>query len=214
VQATGAEGCYYQREETGQSLSLLFLADGRHAWPVGCSEQLAAPGPQPYLFGGVIGGAELSPRAKEDLLAAARRLVAALGLVGLNGIDFLLRGDDWVVLELNPRPTAAIECYDADFPAGLFDWHLRACDGELPDFAYRPATRRGHAIVYASGPLAIDPDLAFPPWCRDIPEPGSRIGRGEPLCSVHHADRDASVVRRVLRQRAAAVENLLQAQPA
>ncbi len=37
-----ADGVYFQRREAGRSLSLLFLADGRRAWIVGCSEQLHA----------------------------------------------------------------------------------------------------------------------------------------------------------------------------
>ena len=202
---------YFQRHELGQSLSLIFLADGRRAFPVGCTEQLLAsePGGLPFLFAGVIGGVELGAEAMCRIMGAAQKLVQSFGLVGLNGIDFLLRGETCSVLEVNPRPTAAMECFDADFPGGLFQCHVRCCDGALPEFARRPAIRRGHAIVYANRPVTIAAGFAFPAWCRDIPQPGSRIDSGEPLCTVHRSDHDANALRRMLRQRAAAIENLL-----
>jgi predicted ATP-grasp superfamily ATP-dependent carboligase len=214
--APGEPGYYFQRHELGESLSLLFLADGRRAFPVGCSEQLRAPAPGglPFLFAGVIGGLELGAEPMCRIMGAAQRLVESFGLVGLNGIDFLLRGGTCSVLEVNPRPTAAMECFDADFPDGLFACHLRACDGQLPESASRPSIRRGHAIVYASRPVTIGAGFPFPSWCRDIPQPGTRIGVGEPLCTVHRADSDAGALRRMLRQRADTIENLLLAQAA
>lgn len=214
VQGDAAEGHFYQRREAGQPLSLLFLADGCNAYAVGVSEQLHAAGAGDYTFGGVIGGVELAPAPGRAIARIAQRLTQAFGLVGLNGIDFLLQGDACSVLELNPRPTAALECYDADFPSGLFTWHLRACQGQLPDFAYRPGLVRGHALVYARHSLRVDRRFVFPAWCRDLPQPGCAIGRGEPLCTVHRTDKDAAAVRRMLRQRAAAIENLMLAQAA
>ncbi|MFZ4703849.1 MAG: hypothetical protein ACOYMG_27710, partial [Candidatus Methylumidiphilus sp.] len=57
---------------------------------------------------------------------------AAIGLVGLNSLDFVLADGVCLVLEINPRPSATIALYDEDFAEGLLALHVAACLGELP----------------------------------------------------------------------------------
>jgi predicted ATP-grasp superfamily ATP-dependent carboligase len=144
-----------------------------------------------------------------DLRARLDALVAATGLVGLNGLDFLLRGADWLALEVNPRPTATLDLYDPDYREGLFDWHLRACDGELPERAARPRAVRAHAVVYAATLGRVSAGLAFPDWCHDVPNPGTRYAPGDPLCTVHAAGSDAAATVALLRRRQASIEGAL-----
>ena len=137
--APAAEADYYQRIESGDSLSATFLADGRRAMVLGFNRQWTAPRPgRPYLYGGAVGGLTLRPRLRREIEHALDALVAETGLVGLNGLDFILRREEWLVLELNPRPTATFELYDLDYPGGLLQWHRRACGG-------RAAAPRGGA---------------------------------------------------------------------
>jgi predicted ATP-grasp superfamily ATP-dependent carboligase len=111
-------------------------------------------------------------------------LVQASGLVGLNGLDFILADETPFVLEINPRPTATIDLYDADVEGGLLALHLRACGGEMPEI---PGARlaRAHAIVYAGVALRVPVGIEWPEWCTDLPEGGSAIPVGAPVCSVH-----------------------------
>ena len=130
-------------------------------------------------------------------------LVAATGLVGLNGIDFLLRDEECLVLEVNPRPTATLDLYDEDYPRGLFEWHLRACRGELPQQPAQARAVRAHAVVYSAGLGRVGPGRTFPSWCSDIPHPGSCFAAGDPICTVHAAGRDAArAITRLQRRRA------------
>jgi predicted ATP-grasp superfamily ATP-dependent carboligase len=182
-------GTYYQQFERGRSLSALFLADGRRACIIGFNEQWTAaarPG-RPFLYGGAVGGTILPPSVESDVRARLDALVAATGLVGLNGLDFLLRRSGWLALEVNPRPTATVELYDPDYPDGLFDWQLRACEGELPARPAPPRAVRAHAVVYASGALRVTGAWPFPRWCRDLPPVGARFAPGQPVCTVHAA---------------------------
>lgn len=187
-------GDYYQRFERGRSLSALFLAEGRRAAVIGFNEQWAVPARRgrPFLYGGAVGGITLPRAVRADVEARLDALVAATGLVGLNGLDFLLQGERWLALEVNPRPTATLELYDLDYTRGLFDWHLRACRGELPDRGARPRAVRAHAVVYASAPGWVSPGLAFPGWCRDLPDAGTRFAPGDPVCTVHAAAVDGA----------------------
>jgi uncharacterized protein len=177
---------YYQREIEGRVLSVLFLADGQRAMVVGINEQWATPldPSRPFLYGGAVSRAGLPAPVESDVRSRLDGLVAATGLVGLNGLDFILRDDEWLVLEVNPRPTATMELYDPDYPSGLFDAHLRACAGEeLP--ASAPGPSRAHAIVVAPVAARIDESFVFPGWCRDLPALGTSLERGHPVCTVH-----------------------------
>jgi predicted ATP-grasp superfamily ATP-dependent carboligase len=180
-------GRYFQKLQSGRTLSVLFAADGRDARVIGINEQWTAGVAQcaPYCYGGAVGGIALSDGMQAHLAAQVGRLARATGLVGLNGLDFILDADDEpYVLEINPRPTATIELYDADFDGGLLALHLRACRGELPDVR-RPGHARAHAIVYAADALCVPAGMNWPRWCTDIPESGGLIAAGAPLCSVH-----------------------------
>jgi uncharacterized protein len=201
-------GSYFQRLEQGRTLSALFLADRRRAWLIGINEQWAAaarPG-RPFLYGGAVGGVALPAGTALDLRNKLDALVAATGLVGLNGVDFLLQGEEWLVLEVNPRPTATLDLYDEDYPRGLFDWHLRACKGELPLRPARARAVRAHAVVYATAPGCVGAEFVFPSWCHDIPPPGARFVAGDPVCTVHAAGGDVAGTVALLRRRRASVE--------
>jgi len=199
---------YFQRFEDGRSLSALFLADGRRASVVGFNEQWTASVRRdlPFLYGGAVGGVALPAVVESELRAKLDALVAATGLVGLNGLDFLLRGRRWLALEVNPRPTATVELYDPDYPQGLFDWHLRACEGELPDRTARPRAVRAHAVVYAPAGGHVTAAFRFPRWCRDLPHPGTWVAPGEPVCTVHAAASDRARAVALVRRRCALLE--------
>lgn len=180
-------GSYYQRFEPGRTLSVLFLADGQRASIVGFNEQWTSPSRPgtPFLYGGAVGSIALSEDLKANIAARLDALVAATGVIGLNGLDFLLNGDTWSVLELNPRPTATIELYDPDYREGLFELHRRACLGSLPDAPVSHPVARAHAIVFAAAAWEVTADFSFPDWCRDIPSVGTRLAVGDPICTVY-----------------------------
>jgi len=209
-------GAYFQRLEQGRVMSVLFLADGMRARVIGFNEQWTAPVRPglPFLYGGAVGGIALPATVEADLRAKLDALAAATGIVGLNGIDFLLRGDEWSVLELNPRPTATMELYDPDYAGGLFDWHLRACGGELPAQPAPAGAVRAHAVVHAVAAWQVAPAFAFPGWCRDVPNPGTRLSPGDPVCTVHAEAVDPERAVALLRQRRAALERAMIAEAA
>jgi predicted ATP-grasp superfamily ATP-dependent carboligase len=204
-------GAYYQHFELGHALSVLFLADGRRTRVLGINRQWTAaarPG-RPFLYGGAVGGVTLSEALEREIRSGLQALVAETGLIGLNGLDFILRRGRWSVLELNPRPTATFELYDPDYPHGLFDWHLRACHGELPDRAATRRAIRAHAVLYATAAARTGPRFEFPDWCRDIPVADTQYSPGDPICTVHASATDADRAVALLRRRCTLVERAL-----
>ena len=205
------KGAYYQRWHPGRTLSALFLADGTRALLLGINEQWHSSTRQdrPFLYGGAAGQIRLPQPVESNLKSGLDALVTATGLVGLNGLDFLLHGDAWSVLEVNPRPTATMELYDPDYPDGLFQWHLRACAGELPERPALSRVSRAHAIVHSAAAWGVSGSYTFPSWCRDLPQPGTRLAIGDPVCTVHAEAADPHQAIALVRQRKETVESAL-----
>ena len=207
----GGAGTYFQRVMPGRPCSALFLADGRRTLVIGFNEQCHSPARAglPYLYGGAVGQVPLPPAVEAGLRSRLDALVSATGLVGLNGIDFLLHEESWSVLEVNPRPTATMELYDPDYDRGLFDAHLRACDGELPPGTAPALATRASTIVHATIPWQVRDGFAFPSWCHDIPQPGTRFAPGDPVCSVLAEGLDAARAVVLVRERQLAIERTI-----
>lgn len=198
---------YFQQFEAGRNLSVLFLADGKQSRIVGFNEQLVQRvGSSPYCYSGAISHARMPDELKSQIAAKLDLLVETTGLVGLNGIDFILRDEKYFVLEINPRPTATMELYDADFPQGLLHAHVQACEGVLPDAVPGEQTIRGHQIVWAQQNTRVPATFSFPRWCADIPQPGSFIAQGAPLCSVLADAHDHDETLRLLERRSAEIQ--------
>jgi predicted ATP-grasp superfamily ATP-dependent carboligase len=194
---------YFQRLMPGRVCSVLFLADGRRAWVVGFNEQWtsAANARLPFLYGGAVGRIALPSIVEQDLRLRLDALVMASGLVGLNGLDFLLHDEAWSALEVNPRPTATIELYDPDYEHGLFEAHLAACRRELPRGAPNTSLARASTIVRAAHPWQVTESFTFPDWCRDLPQPGTSFAAGDPVCTAHAESDDARGAAVLVRQR-------------
>jgi uncharacterized protein len=194
---------YLQARIPGTPGSISFLADGRHAVPIGLSRQLVgepAFGARGYRYcGSLLAGREapLFHRAGE-IAATARALAAAVteefGLVGLNGLDFVARDGIPFPIEVNPRYSASMELVEraSESRISLFRLHERACGGVVPGDTAAPRQVAGKAVVFARRAVTIGQtsrwaadDLA------DIPRPGERIGRGHPICTVFAEGRDA-----------------------
>lgn len=205
TRASDASRDYFQRAVQGTVCSALFLADGERARIVGVSEAFP-PGDgveSPYAYSGAISHAAVSPRVREELSKKLDTLVCLSGLVGLNGIDFVVNGDSFWVLEINPRPTATLELYDPDVANGLLNAHISACLGEPVSVEQHSGPVRAHAIVFAPSGIRLSSDWRPGPWCSDIPYPDALISPGMPICTVRaEGDTRAEVVSLITQYRA------------
>lgn len=207
---------YFQRLAAGRSMSALFVGARGKASVIGFAEQLSmSAAGSPFLHTGSIGPINLPPRIVADVTEAIDAIVAHTGLVGLNSIDFLLDGDNVQVLEINARPSSTMTLYETAPPEtwsrGLIACHLDAClDGRLPPPAPTATLlRAGQRVLFAphgftvSGPFS---DACFTdPACHDVPQPGARIGAGEPVCTLIVTQTSLSAVRDELERREALV---------
>lgn len=208
--ATGAgkesrQDIYYQHRVTGRPISVQLLADGTSAVVLGFSEQWARPtSRQQFRYGGAVRPAEISPGVTEHLAQSAHQLAAALSLVGLNSADFMVDGDNFWILEINPRPGATLDIFETD-GSSLFSLHMAACAGDLIDDAPRLRGARASAIFYAERDVVAPVRFEWPDWCADRPNAGTAIKAGEPLCTVHAGAATAAQARALVNERLALV---------
>jgi predicted ATP-grasp superfamily ATP-dependent carboligase len=197
-------GCYLQEFIDGQSASVVFVAAGGRALPIGVSRQLVgerAFGADGFQYCGNILTVHPGERASqlsrdEALLGAAGALAQAVveefGLVGVNGVDFIARdGVPWAT-EVNPRWCASMELIERVYGLSVFAAHASACtSGLLPAFDLKHKPRAsgaiGKAVIYARRDVVVGDTrtwLTKHENIRDIPQPGERISSGRPVCTI------------------------------
>jgi len=195
VRSLGADE-YWQRYIEGRSVSLLFVRDSRELTPIAWSEQWTAPcAGAPFRYGGAAGPIE----GPSELLDSLAQLTAALGVRGLASADFLDDGEQFWLLEVNPRPGATLDLFDEDADP-LLARHLSAlADKSMPP----PRSRSPSAseIVYTDTSFVV-PEWEWPNWVADRPAPGTRISKGSPICTVSAAGRDVSTAKATVDARA------------
>jgi len=179
-----------QERIAGVLASVAFVADGRRAVLLGVSTGLAgdpAFGARGYRYCGSLYPFSADGALLDRMSAIAGAVTEAFGLVGLNGIDFVLREGEPYVLEVNPRYCASMELMERGGGISVFEAHLSACGGALPSVDLAP-TREvlGKAILYARRDVVVGDSRR---WLlrddvRDLPFPGDRIRRGHPVCTV------------------------------
>lgn len=180
------ESGYFQKRLPGPAFTLAFLCGGGRLQAFGFNRLYTNPYNEdhPFLFAGAINRVDLAPPVKSMVLAYASRLAQALDLRGWQGLDFMLGPEgNPRVLELNPRPGAAVPLWESSGWSAVRA-QIEVCQGlDVPE---RPNTVvRAFRIVYASRSICIPEMWRWPQWCGDLSVSGTLIEQGEPVCSVH-----------------------------
>jgi len=197
----GDRSLYDQRHVAGTPISALLVADGRQAMVLGWSAQWSSPTANDlFRYGGAVRPAPIEPKTAGALAAAVQCLVATVRLVGLNSADFLVDGDEFWLLEINPRPGATLDIFEPR-DGTLFALHLQACRGALPAIAPSLDDAAAAAIVYADRDISSVPAFVWPAWTADRPRPGISVRAGEPLCTVRATAATAAAARALVGER-------------
>ena len=135
---------------TGRAVSALFVANGRRARVLGFSEQWTAPTPRsPFRYGGALRPASLRQSVAREMASAVAAIARSFAVVGLASADFLVEGDDALLLEINPRPGATLDIFDSGAKP-LMRLHLEAIrEGRLPRSGLKFDDAMASAIVYS-----------------------------------------------------------------
>jgi predicted ATP-grasp superfamily ATP-dependent carboligase len=164
-------------------------------------------------------------REAERIRVLGDTLARAFGLVGLFGVDLILRdGLPWPV-EINPRYTASVEVLELALGRALLTEHRRACEstgpwaGVTPD-SPAPSRHRvvGKVILFATercrfpdlnlGPAATADAFQVPRF-GDIPRAGTVIEEGWPVMTLFASGTDPATCQSRLESRRAFWEQIL-----
>ena len=157
---------YFQRIAPGDPVSILCSGQWTpKRTSLGPSRQWAAPAPgEPFRFGGSLRPADLSPGDGRQLGGArGSRHAAACGLLGLNSIDFLVEGEAFTLIEINPRPGATLDIFE-DCGGALFQAHVDACRAACPQRPLEFEGAAAAAIAYARRDIPAMPAFDWPDW--------------------------------------------------
>jgi predicted ATP-grasp superfamily ATP-dependent carboligase len=220
-----SHGYYAQERIAGVPASIVFVAAGGQAVPVGVSRQLIGDevfGASGYRYcGNVLASADdevFSERVVESLIALAREVTEQFGLIGLNGIDCVIKDEVPYAIEVNPRWCASMELVERQYGLSMFSAHAAACvDGTLPAFELARVRRIhsvvGKAIVFARKDVVAGETRTWlgDETVRDVPKPGERLTRGQPICTVFAEGDSSEECLDALKRRAKAIYMALEA---
>lgn len=173
---------YWQQYQAGIPHSVLFIANGASYWIVGFNRQwaLKLDDQNEFIFSGVINNTDITARQKKMVETWVAKLVIKYGLQGLNSLDFIQDETECYFLEVNTRPPASMQLYQAD----LFNQHVNACHGDLTGYLPVQDKIAAYQIIYAFEKLYIPDNFAWLEGAMDIPTAGSIINTGQPICSI------------------------------
>jgi predicted ATP-grasp superfamily ATP-dependent carboligase len=205
--ATG-EDRYWQEPVAGAPVAALVLANGTQAIVLGLTAQWCDPAAHaPFRYGGAVRPAALDAAVETQLNRAARAVVEELALIGLNSVDFLVDGDGWNLIEVNPRPGATLDVFEPE--AKLFAMHMSACGGRIPTRAPSLPGAVAAGIVYAREKIEVAPEIAWPDWTADRQVPGTVLTEGAPICTVLARADDPQRARQIALERSSMLQEML-----
>ena len=178
----------------GIAASASFVANGEECVVLGLTEQIIGRpefGARHFRYCGNI--LPLTEE-REAVLAQVQDITAHLtrefGLVGVNGLDFVIKQGRVFPVEVNPRYSASMELIEWAYDLSIFDLHVESIEHRtLPHFRLnaRSADQKfyGKAILYAAQD-GTAPDTRD--WLqrniRDIPFPGETLTADSPVCTI------------------------------
>lgn len=129
-------------------------------------------------------------KSSSEMIDYAKRLALEFGLVGSNGIDFILTGKSVQVIEVNPRFQGSLDTVELSTGINIFDAHIKSFAGELPQVR-EPVCFAAKTILYADKKVVMNKKLSEAlikymntGQAADVPQAGLVVQPDEPVTTM------------------------------
>lgn len=194
------EGYIRQRYVAGKPCSVSLLAGDGWVVPVAINEMLVGWeemfAPTEFTYVGNV----TPMRADKRLIDLAVEVCELFDVSGSVGVDFIV-ADKPYILELNPRFQGSLDSVEWSLDVNLFRLHVLAVEGKRPEVP-KPRRFACRAVMFSPCSLEVKAELAGNPFYADVPNPGERFEKGEPVVSILSTGRSRNeVISKILRRR-------------
>jgi predicted ATP-grasp superfamily ATP-dependent carboligase len=180
------EGWLLQEYLYGENISASVLSTGKEARTIITSHQIVGDAKlgqkEPFGYTGNITPCS----GPEEIFKLAEMVITSLGLVGSNGVDFILKDGEIYILEVNPRIQGTFECAEASLGINMAQAHMEACQGKLMKIP--PPKRFAAKMVIHAQKRSLAGKINFRE-IHDLPLEGAIIEAGEPVATVLTTDK-------------------------
>lgn len=139
----------------------------------------------------------------EEMCNISENLIRKLGLLGSVGIDFIVTEDGPEIIEVNPRFQGSLDTVELATGINLFDAHVKAFEGKLPERPARVQRSAGRCIIYADKEIRMNAQILADmrkQQIADIPQPGYIALTDYPVTSVLHTGANRNDVLNLLKR--------------
>jgi predicted ATP-grasp superfamily ATP-dependent carboligase len=174
-----------QEPVPGVPASVCCVTDGSRARAIAANEQiLRGNGESMFGFSGSV--TPFDHPLCELMVTRAEQIAAASGCTGTIGIDFVLGDRMAYAIEINPRFQGTIDTVEMAYGCNMFQCHIDACSGKLPQKSFSPLQVAARSILFAERDFTLTADLKhLMPHVADIPWPGTFFEEGQAVVSVY-----------------------------
>ena len=186
---SGEEKTFIQRYIDGDAISATVIGDGQNGAVVGYSRQWCSRDvpSEPFLYGGAVSldSDHLSESFKLSVAESINAVTSSFNLRGLMSFDMIVDGDDWYLLEVNPRPSATFELHEGSDSFIVAHWDVFENQRCKVTSVTRDGVFRSHCIVYTKKDIQVPTDWEWPDWVSDRGRPNDKFEKGDPFCTVN-----------------------------
>lgn len=188
--------------------SVCCVADGSRARAITTNEQiLRGESGSSFGFSGSI--TPFNHRGRNHLITLAEKIAAASGCRGTIGVDFVC-GTKTCAIEINPRFQATVDTVEQATGSNMFQLHVDACRGLLPESLPRPTRFAARSILFADRDLTVRSNLArLFPIVADIPYPDAFFEKEQAIVSIYGWGKTRTAALRLLDKHIKTVQQYL-----
>jgi len=177
----------YIRQEmiAGIPSSVCCVTDGKQARAIATNEQiLRGDGESSFGFCGSV--TPFNHPLSKQMIKIAEQIAAASGCTGTIGIDFVVGDKMPYAIEINPRFQGTVDTVERAHDCNLFQYHVDACAGTLPQLSPLMKQVAVRSILFADRDITIKDDFKhLKSFIADIPHPNASFEAGQALVSVY-----------------------------